>query len=36
MTSLRSADEIEPHLDKLRGELTYALAEHDIVVVKGQ
>ena len=35
-TSLRSAEEVEPYLDELREKLTGALAEHDIVVVKGQ
>ena len=34
-TSLRSV-EVEPYLDELREKLTGALAEHDIVVVKGQ
>ena len=34
--SLRSAEEVEPYLDELREKLTGALAEHDIVVVKGQ
>jgi hypothetical protein len=34
--SLRSAEEIEPYLDELREKLTGALAEHDIVVVRGQ
>jgi hypothetical protein len=34
--SLRSAEEVEPYLDELREKLTDALAEHDIVVVKGQ
>ena len=34
--SLRSAEEVEPYLNELREKLTGALAENDIVVVKGQ
>jgi hypothetical protein len=34
--SLRSTNEVEPYLDELREKLVDALAEHDIVVVKGQ